>query len=210
MIPSSALSRLKAVLLHLRTLPEINLFFFFQHRVQFFFPFLLTAEKYISTNPQANIKLIDSQAFQIRRDYYAHLVYPLAEQPLQGGRTSPRYVYTKSLTLARSSAKPSPDLRRGKARRQHSPMAGPVQYGQGCAYCTSCPRDSQTITSSSQSAPDCLIDSTKWWSDKEATIFPGSNSQWLPLYICIWFVVWLFPKLYEQRAAFIFILSNTA
>lgn len=45
-------------------------------------------------------------------------------------------------------------------------------------------------------------------SNKEATIFPGSNSQWLPLYVCIWFVVWLFPKLYEQRAAFIFILSN--
>lgn len=97
---------------------------------------------------------------------------------------------------------------RRKGRKATCPMAGPVLYGQGCAYCTSCLRDSQTITSPCQSAPGCLIASTEWWSNKEATIFPGSNSQWLPLYVCIWFVVWLFPKLYEQRAAFIFILSN--
>lgn len=48
--------------------PRNRLSFFFSIEYSFF-PFLLTTKKYISTNPQASIKLIDSQAFQIRRDY---------------------------------------------------------------------------------------------------------------------------------------------
>lgn len=176
-----------------------------------FVPLLLATETYISAlTLRLTLSSLTHRLF--RSGGTIKLTLPAPLQRLQNLTQVCLHKVINSC-LIRCKALTWPGERKGKRATQPHGWSHVVWPGM-CILHKRSQGDSYTIASPSESAPDCPLTSREWWSDKEATISPGSNSQRLLLYTCVWFVVWLFPvlakKLFEQKAAFIFILSNTA